>query len=160
MRMKDWKAASKDSLVPGLLAGAAVSAAAAACGRREKRSALAPINAPSHVVWGDQAAAVEQHLTGRHTGLGLAVAAASTLFWAALYQKLFGAAVERRGPGTALLAGVATAGIAYVTDYHVMPRRLTPGYEKQLSNRSLFMVFGTLALSLGAGALLQRRMRH
>ncbi len=48
------------------------------------------------------------------------------------------------------------AGIAYVTDYRLVPRRLTPGYEKRVSGRSLFVIYGVLALSLGAGALLVR----
>lgn len=57
----------------------------------------------------------------------------------------------------ALLGGAATAALAYLTDYHVVPRRLTPGVEKRLTGRSLFLVFGALAVGLSAGAWLRRR---
>jgi hypothetical protein len=154
--MKNWRAASKDSVIPGLLSGAAVVVTAAALGRRDSGSAAAPINATSHIVAGEQAADIEQ-LTLRNTGTGLALGVASTVFWAAVYQKLFGHAAERRGAPGALAAGAATAAIAYVTDYHVVPKRLTPGYEKRLSGKSLLTVYGALALGLAGGALLQRK---
>ncbi len=47
-----------------------------------------------------------------------------------------------------LIAGVATAGIAYVVDFYVVPKRLTPGFEKRLSNRSLLGIYAALAAGL------------
>jgi hypothetical protein len=44
--------------------------------------------------------------------------------------------------------------VAYVVDYHVVPKRLTPGIESRLSCRSLLLVYVVLALSLGLGGLL------
>jgi hypothetical protein len=56
-----------------------------------------------------------------------------------------------------LTGGTIIAAIAYIVDYHVVPRRLTPGFEMRLSNRSLLAIYGTLALSLGLGSLMKRK---
>lgn len=154
--MKSWGQAVKDAVIPGAVAGAATSLAAAACGRADTGSAIAPISATSHVVWGDRAASVETP-TLRHTLTGYLINSAAALFWAAVMQKLFGDAVRRRGLPAAILSGATVAGMAYVTDYHLVPRRLTPGYEKRVSTPSLFLIYGVLALGLSAGALLVSR---
>ena len=43
--------------------------------------------------------------------------------------------------------------MAYFTDYHVVPDRLTPGFEKRLSPKSLRVVYSALALSLPIASL-------
>lgn len=154
--MKGWQQSVKDAIIPGLIAGATTSLTAAARGRADSGSAIAPINATSHVFWGDRAAAVREP-TLRHTLTGYLINSGAAVFWAAVLEKLFGETVERRGLPLALLGGASVAGLAYVTDYHLVPRRLTPGYEKRVSGRSLFVIYGVLALSLGAGALLVRK---
>ena len=53
------------------------------------------------------------------------------------------------------LGGLITA--AYVVDYHLVPSRLTPGWERQISPRALALVFGALALSLPVRSLARRR---
>lgn len=154
--MKSWRQAVSDGIGPGTLAGAITSIVAALRGRVETGSALAPINAPSHVLWGDRAAAVRK-ATLRHTALGYLINTVAGIFWAAVLEKLFGRVIARRGASAALLGGAATAGIAYLTDYHLVPKRLTPGYEKRVSGRSLLLIYGVLALTLGAGAWRRRR---
>jgi hypothetical protein len=44
-----------------------------------------------------------------------------------------------------------------VTDYYVVPKRVTRGFEKRLSDPALFGVYAALALSLAAGSLLNGR---
>jgi hypothetical protein len=46
-----------------------------------------------------------------------------------------------------------------VTDYKVVPERLTPGFELRLSNKSLGVVYGALAAGLVVGGLLLSRRR-
>ena len=157
--MKSWTEAARDSIGPGLISGAAVSAAAAWRGQADTGSAVAPLNATSHVIWGGRAAQVER-ATLRHTGVGVAVSVLSAVFWAAVFEKLFGRAIERRGAPAALLGGAAVAGLAYVTDYGVVPRRLTPGFERRVARSSMPYIFGALALGLAGGALLRRQRRH
>jgi hypothetical protein len=157
--MRSWQQAVEKGVLPGILAGAATSIVAALRGRSDSGSALAPINAPSHVVWGDRAATVER-ATWRHTALGYLINTGAGVFWASVFQKLFARAAARRGVVGALAGGAATAAIAYLTDYHLVPKRLTPGYEKRVSGRSLFLIYAVLALTLGAGVWLGRRRRR
>ena len=53
-----------------------------------------------------------------------------------------------------LVGGVVISGLAYVTDYKLVPAWMTPGFEKRLSNRSLLGIYAALALGLGLGGLL------
>lgn len=50
-----------------------------------------------------------------------------------------------------LIGGAAVSGLAYVTDYKLVPAWLTPGFEKRLSNRSLLGIYAALALGLALG---------
>jgi hypothetical protein len=103
-------------------------------------------------VWGDRAATANR-ASAKYTLTGFAVNSAEGVFWAAIFEKLFGELVERKGAekkglARALLSGVAIARLAYVTDYYLVPRRFTPGFEKRLSNRSLTAIYAVLALTL------------
>jgi hypothetical protein len=62
--------------------------------------------------------------------------------------------------GPSLAAGAATSAIAYVADYHVVPKRFTPGFEKRLSGGALATVYGVLALALGAGLYLGKKQKR
>lgn len=156
--MKSWREAAKDAVVPGMMAGIATAATAAARGKADSGSAVAPINAASHVIWGDRAAAVET-VTARHTGLGFLLSLGAGIFWAMVFEKLFGKAIERHSVPASLAGAPVVAGLAYLTDYKLVPSRLTPGYEKRVSRRSLLFIYSVLALGLEAGALLTHRRR-
>lgn len=150
--MSDW---ITDTLTTGAVATAATTLAVAALGKAEGGNAVAPINAVSHILWGDEAASADG-IDASHTIPGLALNAAAVTGWAGVHELL----MPRRGPrglGQALAAGAAVSALAYVIDYHVVPERLTPGFEKRLSNASLLGVYAALALSLAAGSLLSGR---
>jgi hypothetical protein len=136
------------SLVSGSVAAAATLAATALCGVARGAGPLAPVNATSHIVWGREAARADRPDV-RHTLPGLALHFGACIFWAAVYESL------PRHP----MRGPATAALAYVTDYHVVPRRLTPGWEMRLPGRSLALVYAVLALSLPLGAVMRGRAR-
>lgn len=156
--MRSWSQFLEDSLVTGSLAAVATTAAIAACGRVENRNALAPINAISHIAWGDRAAK-EQQASWTYTATGLGLNAAAVGSWAVFYEALVGRRVNAGDVKACLLGGALVSAIAYVVDYYVVPRRLTPGFEKRLSNNSLFAIYATLAVSLGLGGLLRARLR-
>lgn len=67
-------------------AGAAIAALAvvALLSRREGHSAIRPINATSHVLWGADAATVDK-IDGKHTFPGLAINIGSAFFWGAVF---------------------------------------------------------------------------
>lgn len=148
------QAVLRRSIISGSIAGLGVMATAATAGRREAGSWAAPFNGTSHILWGDQQAAAVNHPTTRHTLPGVLLTHASAVFWAVLYEQFFG---SRRWNGSReiplwkpLLGGAAIASLAYVTDYHLVPKRLTPGYELHVSGKSLATIFGVLALGLAA----------
>lgn len=138
---------SFDALISGTIVGIATALAAAACGKAERSGAVAPLNAVSHITWGDRAA--RQHDASlKYTGTGFVLNHAAAVLWASLYERWFGRAAESGDVARALTGGAVVAGLAYLTDYHLVPERLTPGYEKRLSGKSLAAIFGALALSL------------
>ena len=55
-----------------------------------------------------------------------------------------------------LAAAAGTAATAYCVDYHVVPKRLTPGFEAHLGARSMTRVYAGIAIGLAAVALLRR----
>jgi hypothetical protein len=56
-----------------------------------------------------------------------------------------------------VVPAAATSVLACFVDYRLTPDRLTPGFEKRLSRRSLFVVYALFAAGLAAGTLLQTR---
>ncbi len=133
------------------LATAATTVATSLLGRREVGSAAAPLNATSHILWGDSAAE-RDGFDLSHTVVGATLNAGAMLAWAAVQEALLGPWTRRGGVARAVASGVATSAIAYVTDYHLVPKRLTPGFEKRLSGGALAAVYASLAASLAAGA--------
>jgi hypothetical protein len=147
-----------NALVSGTVAGITTALAASLAGKRETGSYAAPLNATSHVVWGNSEAAAQDGASAKYTLTGFLINHASTIFWAGIYEQLFG---RKQGVQASSLkpfigAAVVTAG-AYVTDYYLVPKRLTPGYELRLSNRSLATIYGALAVGLIAGYLLNEK---
>ena len=146
----------RDALVTGSIACVATLAAAALLGARERGSAVAPINATSHILWGE-AAAQARKPDLKHTVPGVALNEGACVFWAAFYEKAFGRRAERGDIAAAVAGGGATAALAYLVDYHLVSKRLTPGWELQLSGRALAVMYAALALSLPLRGLLRRR---
>jgi hypothetical protein len=157
--------------VSGTIGGLAAAAAASLAGKCEDNSYAAPLNATSHILWGDEAASKDD-ASLKYTLTGLLLNHASAIFWALFYEKLFGRRTESaaaptrasgrrkkerpRGPSPAkpILGAAAVAAGAYITDYYLIPRRFTPGFEKRVSGKSLATIFVTLAVGLAARDLI------
>ena len=134
-------------MIIGAVSSLAVTATAVVCGRAEGQSGWRPINAISHIAWGRKAAQ-KNLLTARYTGMGLLLNGVACGFWACLYRHC---RRSMRSPDSFLLSvgsGVAISALAYVTDYYVVPRRFTPGFELTLSRRSFPWLYGALAVGL------------
>ena len=134
-------------MIIGAVSSLAVTATAMVCGRAEGQSGWRPINAISHIAWGRKAAQ-KNLLTARYTGMGLLLNGVACGFWAWLYRHC---RRSMRSPDSFLLSvgsGVAISALAYVTDYYVVPRRFTPGFELTLSRRSFPWLYGALAVGL------------
>jgi hypothetical protein len=145
-----WKEALRRGIVSGTVASVASAAVLAACGKRELNDPAAPLNGPSQWLWGERAACADG-FSLRHTLAGYAVHHAMSIFWAVLYEKF------RRAPlpsAAAALPAIATSASACVVDYCLTPKRLTPGFEKRLSRRSLLLVYAAFAAGLAVSALM------
>lgn len=152
--MSDYSKLTERTLCTGAAATVATTLAVSICGAIEEGNAVAPINAVSHIAWADKAAR-QTDVSWQYTAVGLALNAAAVTSWAGVYELCCGRTADRKDLAGALLGGALVSAAAYLTDYHVVPSRLTPGFEKRLSNQSLFGVYTALALSLAAGSLLQ-----
>jgi hypothetical protein len=137
----------------GLLGGVLSTLALGWRGRIDSRSAIAPVNAPSQWIWGDEALASARP-TLRHTGVGALVHHASSLFWASFYALCD---FRRRGNAAAWCGAAATAALAAAVDLAVVPQRLTPGFQHRLSRRSLVWVYASFATGLALSAMIARR---
>jgi hypothetical protein len=143
-------------LASGSVAAAAVSVAVGIIGRRIAGSAAAPFNATSHVAWGERAA-LEDGASLKYTGTGIAANYGACVFWAMLYEAL--GRGRPRSPARALLDGALVSATAYTVDYHLIPRRLTPGFELRVPAPALAGIFAVLALGLAASDVLVRKRR-
>ncbi len=119
---------------------------------RRTRATAAATNATSQWLWGGEAHR-QDRVSVRHTLAGYLIHHASSLFWAIAFERL------RRGrrdrPRMAALA-TATSAVAYAVDYHVVPRRLSPGFDRRLHGRDLAVIYASFALGLAVPWLLAR----
>jgi hypothetical protein len=145
------------ALASGTVAGITSAATAALAGKREDNSYAAPLNATSHVLWGDEAAA-QDAASLKYTLTGFLINHAAAVFWAMFYERLFGrrgrASEADRSLVKPLLGAAAVSAGAYITDYYLVPKRFTPGYEKRLSGKSMAAIYAMLALGFVAYDLL------
>lgn len=144
------------ALLTGTVASLASAAALGLLAKAEGKGTLQPINATSHWLHGEKAAACGE-LDARHTWVGFATHYASAVFWALPFE--FWRARRRPPSASALLRGACmTSAVAAAIDYGVTPKRLTPGWELVLSKRSLVVTYAALALGLASGTKLARTL--
>jgi hypothetical protein len=140
----------------GAMAGILSMTALVLRGRAETGSAAAPLNAVTHFAFGDRAFRVNR-ADLRHTALGALVHLGSSMFWAAFYDRLV---CRRRQPpdSATLIAGAAgITALAAVTDFKLVPDRLTPGFEHRLSKPSLVLTYALFAAGLALGGIAAAR---
>jgi hypothetical protein len=155
--MSTWNAALREAAVSGSLASLLSAAALAAAGRREVADSSAPVNAPSHWLWGDRA--LQHRGTDlRHTASGYLIHHLASVLWALVHARALAGHPAAARPAPALAAATVTAALACAVDMRLVPHRLSPGFQHQLSRPALAVVYGCFALGLAAGSLaLQRR---
>jgi uncharacterized membrane protein len=113
----------------------------------------APVQAISHIVFGKQSYELEKrNLTFLLVGLVLNIFA--MLMWSGAAEfaiRAFG--IAPRNIFVALLVAFGVTVISYIVDFHVVPKRFTPGFEHILDKRALLVVYTLLGLSLFCGAM-------
>ena len=152
---KTWNQAFRNALISGTVASIVSTISLAFFGKTELNKSAAPVNGPSQWIWGKHAP-YQNRFSLQYTVVGYAIHHAASVFWAILHEKLR----QRMTPANNTVATIApalvTTAAAYVVDFHVIPKRLTPGFEHRLSKRSLLIVYGTFALGLATAALVDR----
>jgi hypothetical protein len=147
-----WAKALREGVVTGSLASLLSTAVLAAAGARQNGSAVAPINAVSHWLWGDESLRVDRP-TLRHTLAGYLTQHAASIFWATLYSRVWGHRDTAKQLPQAVAGGVATSAIACLVDYQLIPKRLTPGYEHRVSTGAMVAIYAALAVGFALGAV-------
>lgn len=146
----DGASAAVSALLTGAVAGFAAVGALALLARAEGKGALQPINATSHWLHGEQAAACDR-LDAGHTLTGLVTNYAAAVFWALPFE--LWRAWRRPSSTRALLRGACvTSAVAAAVDYGLTPKRFTPGWELVLSKRALAATYAVMALGLATGS--------
>lgn len=138
-----------ETLARTALSGTAVSIAStialALAAKAEGRHPVRPTNATGHWFRGDEAAA-SRAFDAKHTILGFATHEGASIFWAAIFE-----ALRKLGPGRpAAVDAIGVSALAAFVDYLVVPKRLTPGWEKVVTPRSIGLAYGVMALALWA----------
>ncbi len=135
------------------IATAVTSAAVTLASQLQTGHPAAGLNATSHIVWGDRAAK-RNDFDWAHTALGAALNASAMVAWATVQHSAFPRVKSVLG---ACAVGATVSALAYATDFHVVPKRLTPGFEKRFSQPVLLTVYGVLACALAFAAWRARR---
>jgi hypothetical protein len=147
------KQRAQNVLITGSVTTVATTAAALIVSKLETGSAAAGLNATSHIVWGDEAASVDG-FEAKYTLVGGLLNAGAMLAWSVLHEVM----PQQTGTLAALGKGLLTSGTAYLTDYRVVPNRLTPGFEKRFSPRGMAWMYGVLGAAFTiAGAITARQ---
>ncbi len=144
------------AVISGGVASVASAAALVLRGRSEAGAAPAPVNAPSHWVWGDRALH-RDGLSLRYTAVGFAVHHLSSMFWGAVHARAFG--LGPKSVRAELRNALLTTAFAAWVDLRLVPHRLTPGFQRRLSAGGLAAVYVLFGLGLAAGNAWATRLR-
>lgn len=133
------------TLISGTATSVATTAVLALLARAEGQHPIQPVNSTSHWFLGEQAGR-SRRLDLPHTLGGFATHHAASLLWAAIFEL-----VRRYRLNSAPLGdAVAISALAALVDYGVVPKRLTPGWEKVVTPRSIGIAYAVMALALAA----------
>jgi hypothetical protein len=157
--MTTWKQAAHRALYSGAAAAALSAITLAVCGKLEGNTASGPLNGPSQWLWKRQAAHRRQ-ASLRYTLVGYAIHHLASVAWATVHEKHVASRVQGRGIAAHFAAGAATAALACAVDYGVARGRLQPGFDKQLSRKSLIAVYLSFGLGLALGCAGRVRRPH
>lgn len=144
----------EDIVLPGLVAGALSTLALGACARVIGKRATAPVSAVSHWVWPQEVNQTARPRP-RHLVTGLAIHHLMSIGWAAVNAYTLAAVREtveaarasRAEHGRRVALASALTVVAAFSDYVIVPKRFTPGFEFHLRVPQITVVY----MAFGAG---------
>jgi hypothetical protein len=101
-------------------------------------------NAASQWVWGRKAKE-QRGVSARYTLLGFAIHHASSIFWATGYELW---KRDSDPPERHLAKAASISALAYLVDYHVVPSRLSPGFDRRISALGMVATYSAFAAGL------------
>jgi len=142
----------EDVVLPGLVAGVLSSLALGACARLIGKRPSAPVSAVSHWVWPQEVNQTARP-RARHLLTGLAIHHLMSVGWAAVNAFTLAAIQENVRPcrssrsehSQRFALATALTIVAAFSDYVVVPKRFTPGFEFHLKVphiASVYVAFG------------------
>lgn len=134
------------TLMTGMLGGVLSAGALMLCGRAEGTTAAGPLNGPSQWLWGERAAYSRRW--SHRTLAGIGIHHLSALGWAVMHVMVVSRRPTHDTTARRVARAAGTAALAAAVDYGVAPRRLQPGFDKQLSLTSLVVVYVAFATGL------------
>ena len=142
----------KNGLKTGIILSATTTVATIIASLAETGKPWAATNAIAHIVDGDD---VEQptNFDLRATSIGLGINATAMLAWAVLFEA--GSEIAKIEPDAP--TGFAAATAAWVIDYKLVPKRLTPGVEKHLTFGPILAIYAVLGTTLALSSLWRER---
>jgi hypothetical protein len=145
--MADANNVYRQALISGAVASLLSTAALAVCGYMENRRPAGPVNGPSQWIYGRWAARVRKPSV-RHTLTGFVVHHVMATGWALLHERVSGSKDEQQPLLPRVRRAAVTAALANFVDFQLTPKRLRPGFETQLSRKSLLAVYAAFAIGL------------
>ncbi len=139
-------------LKTGMVLAAATNAVIMLASDKENGSPWAAVNAIAHIVDGDDKQQPMEY-SPRESRLGIAINGTAMAAWGVLYEGALLVTKTKSRPFTAILAATS----AYVIDYKIVPKRLAPGIETRLSQQSLLLSYGVMALAFALSPLWTRK---
>lgn len=145
--MGEWKRAARQALISGTSASLLSTVVMALAGGIERRAPAGPVNGPSQWVYGRKAA-YRRGFSLRHTLTGLLIHHLTATGWALLHERVFGRRKAAQPPARRLRNAAITATVANIVDYQLTPKRLRPGFDVQLSRKSMLAIYAAFAVGL------------
>lgn len=143
----EWKRAAGRALVSGTAASLLSTVVMALAGKVERNAPAGPINGPGQWVYGRKAAR-HRSFKPAYTITGLLIHHLTATGWALLHERVFGKNKAAQSPAKRLRNAAVTATVANVVDYQLTPRRLQPGFDAQLSRKSMLAIYAAFAVGL------------
>ncbi|SBV37559.1 conserved hypothetical protein [uncultured Stenotrophomonas sp.] len=135
-----WRRILRDGGIASVLSTLVVST----CSRHRTGSASAGTNAASQWLWYPRARFVHAP-SWRHTVVGYLIHHACSVFWSIGYEATRPTQADTAGR---IARAAMVAAVAYGVDYHVVPRRLSPGFEHKVGPVGMAAVYASFALGL------------
>ncbi|HUQ12617.1 MAG TPA: hypothetical protein VM146_20085 [Steroidobacteraceae bacterium] len=145
--MNEWKRAARKALISGATASLLSTAAMMVAGKVESDAPAGPVNGPSQWVFGRKAAHRRRFNLG-YTVTGFLIHHLTATGWALLHERVFGRSKQAQTPARQMRNAAITAAVANFVDYRLTPKRLQPGFDAQLSKKSMFAVYAAFAAGL------------